>query len=31
MVVNSEFWIGCVGGLFLHEFGHVLIALAFGL
>ena len=31
MVVNGEYWMGCVIGLLLHEAGHVCLALVLGL
>ncbi len=31
MVVNSEYWVGCIVGLFAHEAGHICLALGLGL
>ena len=31
MVVNGEYWMGCVVGLLLHEAGHVCLARVLGL
>jgi len=31
MLISSEYWVGCIVGLFAHEAGHVCMALALGL